>query len=218
MNSCTESIGNAQAGSLATNDAVTAGEEPCRCWNCGGDKFAPLFHALDFDTGSKSFPVRRCQQCGLVYTAGVTEDVLAAAYSRSYYGSEKAKFLSVVEALVRIGHNRQARKILDIYHDQQSGPEVAEQAISVLDIGCGRALLLREFNKLGADCLGIERSEFPGTKRDEVDIHIGGLNDPELSGKSFDIIDHSRFLEETVGCRIRWLQSGETAFAFNGFE
>jgi len=167
---------------------VTDDEGSSLCWNCGCSKFEPLFQAHDFDTALNSFPVRRCQQCDLVYTAGVTDDALAAAYSRSYYGSEKAKFLSVIETLVKIGHHRQAKKILDLYHGQQSEPDAAERAVSVLDIGCGRALLLQEFDKLGTDCLGIERSEFPGTKRHEIDIHIGALHDDELSGKCFDII------------------------------
>ena len=116
------------------------------------------------------------------------EDVLAAAYSRSYYGSEKAKFLSAIEALVRIGHHRQAKKILDLYHRQQSGSGNEDKDVSVMDIGCGRALLLQEFSKLNADCLGIERNEFPGTHLHNVDVHIGALHDAELKSKSFDII------------------------------
>jgi len=188
MNSYTDSIDKAQPESRSADCLVTGGKEASSCWNCGCGKSEPLFQAPDFDTAEHSFPVRRCRQCGLVYTAGVTEEALAAAYSRSYYGSEKAKFLSVIEALVRVGHHRQARNILDIYHDHQSAADNADRVVSVLDIGCGRALLLREFKKMGAHCLGIERSEFPGTKSDEVEIHIGALNDETLSAKSFDII------------------------------
>jgi len=151
-------------------------------------KFQSLFQAQDFDTALDSFPVRRCQQCGLVYTAAITDDVLAAAYSQSYYGSEKAKFLSLIETMVKVGHHRQAKKILDLYNHQQFGQDVTAQPVSVLDIGCGRALLLQEFDKLGTDCLGIERDEFPGTKRHEIDIHIGALHDAELFEQCFDII------------------------------
>ena len=188
MNSDTESIGMEQSASKSTDRPQTASEGPFRCWNCDQARFVQLLQVFDFDAALNSYPVGRCQQCGLVYTAGVTDDVLAAAYSRSYYGSEKAKFLSVIEALVKIGHHRQATKILDLYHAQQSGKGNAERPVSVLDIGCGRALLLQEFNKLGADCLGIERSEFPGTKRHNLDVHIGALHDAELLNKSFDII------------------------------
>jgi len=188
MNSCPESSSKAQPESLSADCLVTDGEGSSLCWNCGCTKYESLFQAHDFDTALNSFPIRRCQQCGLVYTADVTDDVLVAAYSRSYYGSEKAKFLSAIETLVKIGHHRQAKIILDLYHDQHSRPEAAEQAVSVLDIGCGRALLLQEFDKLGTDCLGIERSEFPGTKRHKIDMHIGALHDAELLDKCFDII------------------------------
>ena len=140
MNSCSESINKAQPESLSADCHVTDGEDSSRCWNCGCVKFEPLFQAHDFDTALDSFPVRRCQQCGLVYTGKVADDILVAAYSRSYYGLEKAKFLSVIETLVKIGHHRQAKKILDLYHDQQSGSNAAEQAISVLDIGWGRGV------------------------------------------------------------------------------
>jgi 2-polyprenyl-3-methyl-5-hydroxy-6-metoxy-1,4-benzoquinol methylase len=180
MNSSTESNSKAQPESQSPNSSS--------CWNCGCVQFESLFQAQDFDTALNGFPIRRCQQCALVYTADVTDDVLAAAYSQAYYGTEKAKFLSVIEALVKMGHHRQAKKILDLYNDQRSGPETIEQSVSVLDIGCGRALLLQEFDKLGADCLGIERSEFPGTKHHKIDIHVGALDDDELLDKCFDII------------------------------
>ena len=188
MNSCTESTGNALAQSHSAGRPVADSADSSRCWNCGGQKFELLFEALDFDTADNDFPIGRCRQCGLVYTAGVTEDLLAAAYSRSYYGSGKAKFLSVIEALVRIGHRRQAKHILDLYHGQQSASKITEQIVSVLDIGCGRALLLQEFKKLGTECLGIERGEFPGSQRVEVDMHIGALHDAELADRRFDII------------------------------
>lgn len=158
------------------------------CWNCGCADFEQLFQARDFDTASSSYPIRRCRHCNLCYTGGVTEDTLAASYSKSYYGSGKAKFLSVIETLVKLGHRRQARKILDVYHDGQSRPALAEDVVSVLDIGCGRALLLQEFDKLGAACLGIERGEFPGTPLQKIDIYTGVLHDSELVNRRFDVI------------------------------
>lgn len=185
MKSETESIDRLAQGVTESR----AGEcEPCVCWNCGCAEFEPLFQARDFDTASSSYPIRRCRKCDLYYTGGVTEDTLAASYPKSYYGSGKAKFLSVVETLVKLGHHRQARKILHLYHGEQSGPALAEGAVSVLDIGCGRALLLQEFDQLGAKCLGIERGEFPETGLHKIDIHTGALHDSELSGKRFDII------------------------------
>ena len=158
------------------------------CWNCGSAEFETLFQARDFDTALDGFPVRRCRQCELCYTGEVTQAVLAASYSRAYYGSEKAKFVPLIETLVSMGHRRLAKKILGLYHGRQSAPNIDESALSVMDIGCGRALLLQEFSKLGTACLGIERDEFPGTAPRGVDVHIGALGDEELSGRRFDII------------------------------
>lgn len=126
----------------------------------------------------------RCRNCGLIYTAHVTDEVLAAAYSRSYYGSGSAKFVSIIEALVSAGQRRQAAKILDVYH---AGKPRAG-APSVLDIGCGRGLLLQAFAALGARCLGIERDEFPGVESAPIDLHIGALHDDELQDRRFDIV------------------------------
>jgi 2-polyprenyl-3-methyl-5-hydroxy-6-metoxy-1,4-benzoquinol methylase len=196
MNSDIEAIDSALP-QVADNHGTES--DSCVCWNCGGAEFEPLFQAGDFDSALNSYPIRRCRQCDLCYTGEVTDDELATIYSRAYYGSDKAKFLSVIETLVRIGHKRQAKKILDLYHRQQSKSDASELAISVLDIGCGRALLLQEFDKLGADCIGIERSEFPGTSLHEIDIHVGALDDCELSGKRFDIIILWHVLEHITG-------------------
>lgn len=196
MNSDIESINRVASQPAESGDAEC---DPRLCWNCGCAEFEQLFQAYDFDSGLNSYPIRRCRQCDLCYTGEVTDDELATIYSRSYYGSETAKFLSVIETLVRIGHRRQAKKILDLYHGQQSRPGTAEQAVSVLDIGCGRALLLQEFDRLGADCLGIERIEFPRTGRHKIDIHVGALDDSELSDRRFDIIILWHVLEHITG-------------------
>jgi len=196
MNSDIESIFSAKSKPAGSH---AADGEPYVCWNCGCAQFEQLFQARDFDSALNSYPIRRCRKCDLCYTGMVTDDELAAIYSKAYYGSEKAKFLSLIETLVRIGHHRQAKKILHLYQEQQSRPGDVKQAISVLDIGCGRALLLQEFDKLGTDCLGIERGEFPGSGLHKIDIHVGSLDDCELAGKCFDIIILWHVLEHITG-------------------
>jgi len=187
MNSGTKSTDPVPAGTRSTDSRATE-SEALACFNCGCTQYAELFRARDFDTALNSFPIRCCRQCELNYTGEVDDNLLAAIYSSSYYGSEKAKFLSVIETLIKIGHHRQAKKILALYRGQQPGQITTDQAVSVLDIGCGRALLLQEFDKLGADCLGIERSEFPRKELDRINIHIGALHDSELTDEHFDII------------------------------
>ncbi len=158
------------------------------CLNCGSNQATPVFDARDFDTGSIEFPLVRCDTCHLVYTSRVTDEILAASYSKQYYGSGKKKFVSLLESFVNAGHQRQAIKIIDTYHAMKKSPKHPSSTLSVLDIGCGRGLLMKAFSELGAQCLGIERDEFDEIDADSKNIHIGSLSDKKLAGKKFDII------------------------------
>lgn len=178
---------NTDAEFRGTEAANEQAETVSHCWNCADTEYEALFTAQDFDTANVDFPIRRCRHCGLCYTANVTDAVLDAAYSNAYYGSGQQKFLGLIEALVESGHRRQAQKILEVYR-QPCSADTPGAAVSVLDIGCGRALLLQAFARLGADCLGIERGEFPGAGPAGIDLHVGALQDPELSARRFDII------------------------------
>lgn len=164
-----------------------------------------MFNARDFDTAQETFAVATCLDCGLACTADVNDDALSAAYSRSYYGSERAKFVPAVEAMVRIGQKRQVDKILRAYRGRSDTPQ--NTPLSVLDIGCGRGLLLREFAARGAHCLGIERDEFPGANSTGVDVHIGALDDAALAERRFDIIVIWHVLEHVteLGALLRTL-------------
>lgn len=156
------------------------------CWNCNSKHFQQQFITQDFDTAQNNFPIQSCSECGLTCTSGINDEVLEAAYTRNYYGSEKAKFVPIIEAIVNFGQRRQAQKIIDIYN--KNPKNTPGERLSVLDIGCGRGLLLQAFSSLGASCIGIERAEFPGAKETDFDMHIGALDDEALSDRSFDII------------------------------
>lgn len=181
-------------GLMGQGEALASSAAPC--FGCGESGATELFTARDFDTARTTFAVVRCSGCALAYTAGVDDAVLEAVYSRDYYGSEEVKFVSAIEWLVRRGQRRQARKILKLY--QQGVSRKQDAPLQVLDIGCGRGLLLRAFAELGARCLGIERGEFPGTKTDGVEMHVGALTDSELAGSQFDIIVSWHSLEHVT--------------------
>ena len=168
------------------------------CLNCNGVEYTVDFDAFDFDTGLDKFTVARCKQCGLTQTIYVDEDILAKAYSASYYGSGRVKFMSLLEWIVNFGQNRQAKKILNLH---TSGLQ-DNQSIRVLDIGCGRGLLLNALSAMGADCLGIERNEFPGDDKVDFKMHIGALTDTDLKDESFDIIVIWHVLEHIAETRL----------------
>jgi ubiquinone/menaquinone biosynthesis C-methylase UbiE len=158
-------------------------KKPSICFNCESSHNALLYHAYDFDTGKISYSLTRCQDCHLIYTESITDKVLSAAYCKNYYGSSNSKFFGVIEALISFGHKKQAKKILALHSRkcEKNAP------LKVLDIGCGRALLLQEFQKTGAHCTGIERNEYPASDNN-IEYFVGSLSDPELTDRTFDII------------------------------
>ncbi|MBL4865849.1 MAG: methyltransferase domain-containing protein [Pseudomonadales bacterium] len=168
--------------------------EANRCVNCGSLNTTPLFNASDFDTGMTPFPVCSCGSCKLVFTGKVDEDLLSKAYAPQYYGTPNAKFFGGIEHLLSRGHRYQVKKILGLHKAGGSSVE----ALKVLDIGCGRGLLLAEFHAHGARCTGIERAEFPDQKNSKFSLHVGDIGDAEFNNQRFDVIVIWHVLEHVM--------------------
>jgi len=154
------------------------------CNNCGGSGGTALYSASDFDTGLNEHQLVMCNNCGIVATMGVTDDVLSEAYSTQYYGSGERKFSGFFEYWLTLGYRLRAKRIRAEWragHPTDAGP-------SVLDIGCGRGTLLKEFKTLGAQILGLERPEFPLTKECARFVSVGSLGEQRFDGVKFDII------------------------------
>jgi len=140
--------------------------------------------ARDFDTGIQEFEIFRCGQCGLTQTGIADEEIVNNAYSSSYYGSTTSKFMAFFENLVIRENRRRAQQILAMYQRRaQTGA-----APRVLDIGCGRGLLLQSLHRMGADCMGLERESFPLSEEPGIRIHVGTLTDSEFDGQRFNVI------------------------------
>jgi SAM-dependent methyltransferase len=123
------------------------------CLACGGGRFR----------GSASlhpgFDLHHCQSCGTAFTwPRLQPEELEQYYRRSYYGPENVKFISPLEKIVEFVTNRRAAWI-----SQQVPPRSR-----ILEIGCGRGLLLKALNKLEHESLGIERSELAATRAREI--------------------------------------------------
>lgn len=123
-----------------------------------------------------------CKRCGISYTSprpNPTE--LAKHYSETYYGPENVKFLNVIESLVGWISGRRALKIHKM---------VAPHS-RILEIGCGRGLLLKQLAQFGHECHGSERSELAAQRARKtvgLRIYTTPLEQSGLEPHSFDLV------------------------------
>ncbi|MEK7389639.1 MAG: class I SAM-dependent methyltransferase [Elusimicrobiota bacterium] len=117
---------------------------PAQCSACGGA--APLLSRSTVETG---FQIMVCPGCGLGRTwPAVPTDEISRWYPEQYYGKENVRFNPLFETLVRWFRKRRAAVI---HNRVPRGP--------VLDVGCGRGLLLENLRSLGYESHGLELSE-----------------------------------------------------------
>jgi SAM-dependent methyltransferase len=156
------------------------------CPLCEGQKGDQRFKAFDFDQSVEPFDIVQCAQCGLAQTSPIPDDeTLDRYYSKPYYGSGKKKFSWIIESLTVLGNRLRARKIFRAMARTGAGGTYPK----VLDIGCGRANLLRWFRRSGCECHGTERGVFPADSDPEgIQIHRGSLEEAGFEDSSFDAV------------------------------
>jgi len=154
------------------------------CQNCGGTELELLFTAPAFDAPFIETRIERCRNCLLVNTEAVWSDELARAYSVDYHGSPEKKFNPVLEMIIGWLHRRQAKKLLGIW----SRGETSAAAPRVMDIGCGRGLLLSAFQKMGAEVHGLERPEFEIALAMRNVVKTGEITDATYINQHFDVV------------------------------
>ncbi|MFT5482986.1 MAG: SAM-dependent methyltransferase [Halieaceae bacterium] len=159
-----------------------------QCHNCGSEQMAFLYAAPGFDTTVQQSPVHynilRCAQCDMANTELLPGSSMNVEYSGEYYGSATGKFLGFIESFLLLAAGVRAKRILRLWR-RSTGDQ---QSPSVLDIGCGRALLLRAFQSMGATVLGLERAEFPIADSNSTFVCHGSLADAEYASSQFDIV------------------------------
>ncbi|MBI3288874.1 MAG: class I SAM-dependent methyltransferase [Elusimicrobia bacterium] len=119
-------------------------KRPPRCPGCGHDG-AETSHS----TVEAGFELLSCPDCGLGRTwPPVAPERIVDWYPEQYYGKENVRFNPLFETLVRWFRKRRAA----VLHNRvPRGP--------VLDVGCGRGMLLSYLRELGYEAHGLELSE-----------------------------------------------------------
>lgn len=113
------------------------------CVACGQ---ADLVTRLELGDG---FQLVECLRCGLVSTSpALCSAEIGRYYPESYYGEKNRRFHPVLESLIRVFRSRRCRAI-----------EAFARKGRIIDVGCGRGLLLGLMRGRGWDAHGVEVSE-----------------------------------------------------------
>jgi len=140
-----------------------------------------LFSAFDYISG-ETFQIARCRRCAQVVTLPVPADI-GRYYPAGYYGDKQGRrFPAVMEWL---------QEKLYAWRSGQVLRRLKQNNARVLDIGCGRGLLLRAFQRNGCDVTGTEFSDGACRFAREVlklPVRVGGLQELNFPADSFDVV------------------------------
>jgi hypothetical protein len=169
---------------------------------CGGTESWSCFSAYDFDQSSESYEILRCKSCGLALTTPMPDPaIMDRYYPETYYGSGSKKFSSVIEFLTVLGCKLRARKIFKKVAKTRS----LEGVSNVLDIGCGRANLLRFLKEPGCNCYGTERSKFPADSQlSGIQIFKGSVAEGDYEDEFYKLIQKRSGVGQTLKLML-WL-------------
>lgn len=140
-----------------------------------------LFPAFDYISG-ETFQVARCRRCAQVVTLPVPADI-GRYYPSGYYGDKQGRrFPAVMEWL---------QEKLYAWRSGQVLRRLKQKNARVLDIGCGRGLLLRAFQQNGCAVTGTEFSDSACRFAREVlklPVRVGVLEQLKFPDRSFDVV------------------------------
>jgi SAM-dependent methyltransferase len=162
------------------------------CPVCGHARAVPTY-----EVEGLSSRVVVCELCGLGSLHPMpTQQQIATFYPQSYYGETGTKFEPLVERMVRLVAARHARFLM----------RGLKPGAKILDVGCGRGVLLRAFADMGYEAHGVEVSEAAAEGVDpRAEVRIAShLRDANYQAGYFDrvviwhVLEHLTDPRETI--------------------
>ncbi len=164
------------------------------CW-CGActSRFVGEFEIAEHHASQQSGPVSsantyerfrlvECTGCGVLALHPQPDDAqLERAYSTSYYGLSRRKFVAPIAAAVSLFQNSRARRVA----------KAVPPGGSILDVGCGNGGFLLEMKRRGFNVQGTEWTAASASRiptNAGVQVHAGDLLDLDLPQETFDAI------------------------------
>jgi SAM-dependent methyltransferase len=172
---------------IAPQETTETVRKPC---SHSSHQLTTLFPARDFITGH-DFKVAQCSECGFaVTTPSPRGEEIADYYPTGYYGAvEDRRFPGIVEKLQNALYTLRVREVEAVAN---SGPG------RVLDVGCGRGVLLQEFRRRGWGVQGTELSEKASSYARQtlkIPVEIGRLETIRFPANHFDAVTLWHVLE-----------------------
>lgn len=182
-----------------------------------------LFSARDF-VSNQTFKIAHCEACGFEVTSPQPDfEHISAYYPSGYYGNpEERRFPAIVEALQNLMYARRVHLVESVWGGKKG---------RVLDVGCGRGLLLQAFRRSGWDVQGTELSDQAARYARQVanvPVEIGRVEEIGFPEHSFDAVTLWHVLEHIHDPRVvlaeanRILKPGGVLLVgvpnFSGFE
>jgi len=172
------------------------------CVACGADQLG----APGLDEENRS--LRTCAACGTSETFPKPDPAtLEGQYSEAYYGPDNVKFVPSVEAFVAWMTRKRAARVHALIGRRGR----------ILEIGCGRGLLLRHLAQLGHECHGIERSPLAARRAaqsKELRVYTQPLEKCPFAEQYFDavilwhVLEHLDHPQTTLAQISRLLKPG----------
>jgi SAM-dependent methyltransferase len=166
--------------------------EVAPCPVCGHRRAVPTYEVEGLTSR-----VVVCEQCGLGSLHPMpSEAQIATFYPQEYYGETGTKFEPLVERMVRLVADRHARFLM----------RGLKPGAKILDVGCGRGVLLRAFADMGYEAHGVEVSETAAEGVDpRAQVRIAShLRDAKYPAGYFDrvviwhVLEHLTDPRETI--------------------
>ncbi len=146
------------------------------CLSCSSSKFSVA------PTASDNVELITCQDCGTAWTHPCpAASELDNHYSSTYYGPENVKFISTLERIVNWVTYSRAQWI----------SRLTPPHSRILEVGCGRGLLLKALSELGYECHGTERSEMAAARAYKtvgIKLYTKPLDECGFPENSFDLV------------------------------